>query len=130
MGNTEREPEKSMSQLPSDVLLGDLDALFCAVTARLRQIADSPVEATATSVIDANDRIRAGVLECATALDQLHEMLAHEIERRRRLEQIVTDAQAALAHAPPELVAVLGVALRVPPISRLLTRAPGLVRAT
>ena len=109
-----------MSQLPSDILLGDIDALFCAVTARLRCIADG----SGTPALDANDRVRAGVLECVTALDHLHEMLAHEVERRHRLEKIVNDAQAALARAPPEFVAVLGLTLRVPPVGRPLKRAP------
>ncbi len=113
-----------MSQLPSDILLGDLDALFCAVTARLRRIADG----SGAPAIDAEDRRRVGVLECATALDQLHEMLAHEIERRHRLEQLVSDAQAALARTPTELADVLGLTLRVPPVGRLLARAPEALR--
>ena len=109
-----------MSQTPSNILLGDLDVLFCAVTARLRQIADG----SGAVAIDANDSVRTSVLECVTALDQLHEMLAHEVERRQQLEQIVNDAQAALALAPAELVAVLGLALSASPVSRLPTRAP------
>lgn len=114
-----------MSQLPSEHLLGDLDVMFCAVTARLRRIADG----SGATGSDAPDRVLAGVLECVTALDQLHEMLAHEVERRRRLEQIVIDAQAALARAPPELVSALGLSLRVPPISLVLARAPHPPRA-
>ena len=118
-----------MSQLSSDIVLGDLDALFCAVTARLRRIADGSTDAGAAPAIDANDRMRSSVLECVAALDQLHAMLAHEVERRQRLEQIVTNAQAALARAPLELVAVLGITLQVPPVSRLLARATKQARA-
>ncbi|MEP7102361.1 MAG: hypothetical protein ABI781_17760 [Burkholderiales bacterium] len=105
-------------------MLADLDALFCAVTARLRRIADGSDERSAQPMIDANDHIRESVLECVVALDQLHEMLAHEVERRHRLEKIVTDARAALERAPPEIVAVLGLTLHVPPITRLRALVP------
>jgi hypothetical protein len=115
-----------MSQLPSEILLGDIDALFCAVTARLRCIADG---SGAAHHPDANDRIRAGVLDCVTALDHVHEMLAHEIERRHRLEQVLRDTQAALACAPPEFAAALGLSLRVPPANLLITHAPEPARA-
>jgi len=115
-----------MSQLPSDILLGDIDALFCAVTARLRGIAGD----SGTADFDANDRMRAGVLDCVTALDQVHEMLAHEIERRHQIEQVLHDAQAALACAPPGLADTLGLSLYVPPADRLMTHAPAPMRAS
>jgi hypothetical protein len=118
-----------MEHLPSDALLGDIDAMFCAVTARLRRIAAAGTgEASAVQGLDGDDRLRAGVLECVGALDQLHALLAHEIERRHQLEQIVGDAQAALARSPPELVAMLGVTLRVPPVGRRLAAAPDRAR--
>ena len=113
-----------MSQLPADFLMDDLDAMFCAVAARLRSIADGSEEANAAPAIGASHRMSTGVLDCVAALDQLREMLAREIERRRRLEQIVHDAKVALERAPPELVAELGLTLHVPAIGRLLTRVP------
>ena len=101
-----------MSQLPPDFMLSDIDALFCAVTERLRQIADGSVEQAEAASADAADHLRASVRDCVTELDHLHSMLAHEVERRRRLEQIANDAQAALTRAPPEVASVLGSARR------------------
>ncbi len=73
-----RSRTTTMSQLPSDILLGDIDALFCAVTSRLRCIADGSGTADHP---DANDRIRAGVLDCVAALDQVHGMLVPPVDR-------------------------------------------------
>lgn len=118
MGKADGARGETMSQAAAIIVLGDLDALFSAVTARLRGIVHGAGESTAAPVNDASDRVRTVVLECVSALDQLHVMLAHEVERRERLEQIVVEAQAVLAYAPPEIVAVLGPVLRVPPNGR------------
>jgi hypothetical protein len=115
MGKAAGAPRIIMPQASAAFVLGDLDALFSAVTARLRGIALGAGEPAESPVNDANDRVRTVVLECVSALDQLHVMLAHEVERRERLELFVDETQAALAHAPPELVAVLEPALRVLP---------------
>lgn len=69
----------------SQVAIGDWDAMFGAVTARLVLIVAEPLPTTAASrPADAADRIRVAVLECVAALDQLHATLKHELGRRAR----------------------------------------------
>jgi diguanylate cyclase (GGDEF)-like protein len=89
---------------PRGVAIADWDDLFSAVKARLKLTVDEWV--TASAAVDpkgAAARVREGVLECAGALDQLHATLAHEAERRQRLELEVFDTQVALAQARAEL---------------------------
>jgi hypothetical protein len=112
-----------MSDALSNQLIDDLDAMFCAVKTRLRHIGEGSVEPPAATAIEANDRLCRGVLECVSALDQLHVMLAQEVDRRHVLELFVSDAQAALARVPPELAPVIGLPLRMPPIGGLFKRA-------
>ncbi len=119
-----------MSQLPSDALLDDIETLFCAVSARLRRVADGPVEPIAAPEVESIGQLRAAVLECVTALDQLQSMLSLEIERRSRLEQMINDAQAALASAPPELAAMFDIVLGMPPLGRRSARSPEAARAS
>ncbi len=71
----------------ADVALDDWDALFCAVKARLTWLASDRPLHTATerdgeSAANAAAHLRAGVLECVVALDQLHNTLTHEDSRR------------------------------------------------
>ena len=88
--------------LASDVAVGDLDDLLNAVKARLRQTIDEPSAGTLGR--DVAGRVRASVLECAEALDQLHLTLTHELHRREQLELQVFDARTALAQARAELI--------------------------
>ena len=118
MGDESAEREKTMSPVTSNIVLGDFEVLFSAVTARLRSIAHGSGESTVAPLNDADESARTALLECVSALDQLHVMVAHEVERREQLEQIVFDARTALAQAPPELVDVVRPALRVPPDGR------------
>lgn len=82
----------------------DWDALLSAVKARLRSVvAESHVVDTLPSDGIHADHIRTSVLECAAALDQLHETLVHEVVLRHRLEMTVFDTQTALAQSRAEL---------------------------
>ena len=104
-----------MSPLTPTIAPGDLDVLFAAVTARLRGIAHGSGQSTTAPLNDADQNVRTVLLECVSALDQVHVMLAYEFERREQLEQIVSDVRTALAQTPPEFVAELGPTLRLPP---------------
>jgi hypothetical protein len=66
----------------SDTVIEDWDELFDAVTARLRLITAERLAATTGSPSDEADRIRARVLECAEALEQLHAALKDELGQR------------------------------------------------
>lgn len=89
----------------SDVAVGDLALLYAAITARLELLVCDDFLATCADRRDEPmARIRSGVLECVAALDQLHSTLAHEVERRRLLEGVAREAQAALARARVQLV--------------------------
>ena len=86
------------------IAVNDLDDMVGAVAARLRmtvgerfdaQVGDQPRGGLAT--------VRANVLDCAQALEQLQIMLAHEIARRQQLELEVFDGRTALAQARAEL---------------------------
>ena len=71
-----------------DVAMDDWDDLFRAVKVRLRQtVAERAGKAGAPEMIETLSRIRAGVLECVEALDQLHSTLRHETDRRRYLDE-------------------------------------------
>lgn len=71
----------------NDVAIGDLDPLFRAVMDRLRAIAgDGLGPGCAPAVPDTAQQVRAGVLECVAALDQLHLTLLHEVARQRQRE--------------------------------------------
>jgi|GEM_PF-3536756 len=119
-----------MSKLPSDTLLGDIETLFGAVSARLRRIADGSREPSAAPDAETIAHLRAAVHDCVTALDQLQSMLLAEIERRSRLEQIASNAQDALAAAPPELAAMFDALLGMPPNSFRSARSPEPSRAS
>lgn len=79
------------ADLSGDVALDDWNDLLQAVKARMRQLAD------AMRLRDAD--APSGVLECATALDQLQDTLLHELGRHRRLELELFDTRMALAMA-------------------------------
>ena len=71
----------------NDVAVGDLDPLFRAVRDRLRAIAgDGLGPGCAPAVPETAQQVRANVLECVTALDQLYLTLLHEVARQRRHE--------------------------------------------
>ena len=65
-----------------DVAIEDLDLLFAAVSHRLRLIVDPRVGSTGEEAA----RIRASVLECVQAMEQLHATALHEVTRLHGLE--------------------------------------------
>lgn len=71
----------ALSYVASDVSIADWDDLFRAVTARLALLFDRPATAAESA------RIRAGVLECVQALDQLRTTMTHELVRRHQTGQ-------------------------------------------
>lgn len=85
----------------SDVAAGDLALLYGAVTTRLRLLVGDDFRAACVGRGEGpNARIRAGVLECVAALDQLHSTLAHAIACHPPLDAAARDALAALLPAP------------------------------
>jgi diguanylate cyclase (GGDEF)-like protein len=94
----------ALPDLASDIAMGDWEALFGAVKARLRlSVGESPAATPEPLLLGKAGQVRTSVLECMTALDQLHTTLAHELGRRRQLELEVFDTQTALAQARAEL---------------------------
>jgi hypothetical protein len=65
-----------------DVAIEDLDLLFAAVTARLKSLA-RPRSGNAGAEAA---RIRASVLDCVQALEQLHVTAMHEVSRLHQFE--------------------------------------------
>jgi len=86
-------PTDAPQTLPSAALQGlapaDLSVMLGAVGERLRQLAHEPQ--------------RAPLLECAEALAQLQQGMAHELRRRRQLELTLFDTQVFLAQARADL---------------------------
>lgn len=98
-----REALIATHDMPSDIAAADWEALFSAVTARIRLSIDERPAAGRLPLHGEAGRVRTSVLECMTALDQLHTTLAHLLGRRRQLELEVFDAQTALAQTRAEL---------------------------
>jgi diguanylate cyclase (GGDEF)-like protein len=86
----------------SDVAMVDWDVLFNAVTARLQQVVGSarPPELPPSSD---PDQVRAQVLQCVVALEQLHSTMSHFIERGRALDRDLSSTRGALTQARAEL---------------------------
>ncbi|MDE2092272.1 MAG: GGDEF domain-containing protein [Burkholderiales bacterium] len=91
-------------ELPSDVAINDWDDLFSAVKSRLTLTVGELSALSEPQARGTADRIRASVLECVGALDQLQTTLTNQIARRQQLELEVFEAQTALALAHAELV--------------------------
>lgn len=93
-----------LPELSADLASGDWDVLFNAVKARIRStVGDGPLLLCEPPTHDTAARVRARVLECVAALDQLHTMLTEERARRRQLESDVFEVRAALAKTLAEL---------------------------
>ena len=100
-----RAPCCSPSNASADVALVDWDDLFRAVKARLRLAVDDWIAATTEQQLHATaGHLRATVIECVAALDQLHLTLAHA-GRRHPIDREVFDALNALALARADMVA-------------------------
>ncbi len=97
----------------TDVAIEHWDDLFRSVKGRLRNTVDVHLAALTMPVAEAAaDHVRTGVLECVSALDQLHMTLTHEADRRQRLELELSEARSALAQARSELVGIRADELR------------------
>lgn len=86
-----------------DIAIEDWNELFHAVEARLKATVGESLVLD-SSVFDASPdnigpKVQRVVLECVTALEQLHSALTHERGLRHQLELEVFDAQSALAQA-------------------------------
>jgi hypothetical protein len=85
---------------PPTIEIKDWDELFHAVESRLTLTVGPRVPGTPEPLADDRaGRIQVIVLECVSALDQLHMALTHERARCQQLEREVSGAQAALAMA-------------------------------
>ena len=88
-----------------DVAIGDWDDLLSAVKGRLSATAADMLAMSALATPPLGTaRAHASVLECVTALDQLHTTLRHELSRRDWLEREVADAATSLARTRSELL--------------------------
>lgn len=99
-------------RLSAHVATGDWHDLLNAVKARLRQTVEDPA-ALPPQAQETFQQVQASVLDCATALDQVHAMLAHELSRCRELDQELRTTQAALAQARAELAGTQAQDMRV-----------------
>ena len=87
----------------TDVAIGDWNDLICAVKDRLTLLVrDTPGAATDLQLRDRRTMVQTGVLDCVSALDQLHSTLTHELQRCRKVERDAFEARLALAQARQE----------------------------
>ena len=83
-----RAPCCAPSNASADVALVDWDDLFRAVKARLRLAVDDWIAATTEQQLHATaGHLRATVIECVSALDQLHLTLTRAGRRRHQIER-------------------------------------------
>ena len=97
-------PQPLLPDPSSDVAFGDWNDLFSAVKSRLTTSVGELSALAEPQARGKADQIRASVLECVGALDQLQTTLTHETARRQQLELEVFEAQTAVALAHAELV--------------------------
>ncbi len=96
--------ETTIDPWSGDIEIAHWDVMFGAVTIRLRQTVDEWLASRDEGHLsDADARMRVSALECAAALDQLHDTLAHEALRRQLLERKIAEAHALLARTQREL---------------------------
>lgn len=92
-------------ELAFDVAIGDWEVLLTAVKSRLEGTAGELLDAAARQPHEpCLERAQASVLECVSALDQLHTTLRHELARREQPELELADLRAELAQARRELL--------------------------
>ena len=101
------------SDADADVAIEHWDDLFRSVKERLRDTVDVHLAALTLPLADvAAVQVRTRVLECVSALDQLHQTLTNEADRRQRIELELFEARSALAHARTELIGIRAAELR------------------
>lgn len=91
----------------TDVAIIDWNDLICAVKDRLTLLVRDPPAAASATELQLRDRrawVQAGVLDCVSALDQLHSTLTHELARCRQVERDAFEARIALAREREELI--------------------------
>jgi hypothetical protein len=82
---------------PTDIAGDDWDVLFRAVIARLRRTAAAQPSVTNDEhALEVSSRLRADVLDCVTALEQLHDTMSHHLARQRLLERDFDELRAEL----------------------------------
>ena len=87
-----------------DVSLRDWSELMSAVQYRLQAtVGGSPLSGPLPCGPEHALKVRNAVLDCVTALEQLHQTMQHELDRRHQLELDLFDARTALAQAHIEL---------------------------
>lgn len=97
-------PLSGPSGSPETLPIEDWVDLVGAIEARLSEsVSDQAVGEHLLDLPAGAERVRASVLECVSALGQLHSTLQAELARRYSLELQVFDAQTALAQARSEL---------------------------
>jgi hypothetical protein len=89
----------------AEVAFGDWDLLMDAVKDRLDHVVGLAASARIlVRLPDASDRALSAVLECITALGQLHMSLAHEFRLRETLAQeAFLQANRSIASAPVQV---------------------------
>ena len=93
----------------SDVMVDDWNDLFRAVQARLESsVGELPAMLPEPGGPSSSERLRASVLECVAALDQLRWTATNELGRRQRAEFDLFAARIALAQVQAELAGLRG----------------------
>ena len=88
-----------------DIPIADWDDLFHAIQARLRALVSLPPATFYGSPSPAvSDDVRTVVLECVTALDQLHRALSQERGLHQPLDPVTADADLVATRSLAELV--------------------------
>ncbi|MBC7956463.1 MAG: GGDEF domain-containing protein [Cytophagales bacterium] len=106
---TEAEPQSlapliDPAGLPEAVSIEDWVDLLGAIEARLSQsVAEQVVGSHALELPAGAGRVQASVMECVSALNQLHGTLQTEVARRQAIELQLFDAQTSLAQLRSEL---------------------------
>lgn len=96
--------------MPCEVFEGDVDIadvsdLLSAVTERLLSLADAGPTTSQNAVGGLTVvQIKESIRDCATALDQLHRTISHELVKSSQLKLDVVQAQSALARQHVELI--------------------------
>lgn len=91
--------------LPGDVSMEDWHELLNAVKSRLLLTASEDfAESTGLRLEGSLEKVQTEMVDCVSALNQLHATLTHELERHRNLKRDIDAAQSALARKHNELL--------------------------
>lgn len=102
-------PDAQPAQLVPPIPIEHWDALFGAVKERLtRVVGRQRMPPAGPEAADPVPSVRAAMLECVEALDQLHQLLGHERDGWQSLERSLLEARTTLAQVRSELVRAQG----------------------